>query len=445
MLTRTRPHMRHAVCLLGLVTVLAGCGIPRSVVWSPDGQRIFFRTDDGELAAWHMQSRSKQIIPIDQKTWTQIPGVNPMRDGIAVVDVRSNSVADMIQVIEYDLTGQRRRESVVFQWPAQNGKFIGTVPRPSGVLWSLHQDGRYMLIWYQSGADSKLRFARFDWQDRELTPVDETTPAIDLLYAGMTPIRDDHLGYLAVRPNHEDSRNIFFVTWDGWEHTINSRRELPVFDRPFGNGNQPAPLRAPAIGPNGQLLLEMSDRLPVTAGRWLGGVLRPQLGRGRVTVDSVNRIASYDFERELSINRDQFADGHVFLRVPIGSGKEWYVQCRVEADQFPPKFPIELAQVTHQEQRMADQRPNENEVEMRSNVDRTLPIGYAAFDGRGFCPFVPAPDGRSVAVTHSDETGRIFTTVIDDTGQRVARFQVSGPGWDQDVAARRPPNVALAK
>ena len=78
-------------------------------------------------------------------------------------------------------------------------------------------------------------------------------------------------------------------------------------------------------------------------------------------------------------------------------------------------------------------------------VDRTLPIGYAAFDGRGFCPVVPAPDGRAVAVTHADETGRIYTTVINDLGEQVVRFQISGEGWDQDIATRRPPNVALAK
>ena len=312
------PRRLHTlICAVGLLTLVSGCGIPRSVVWSPDGRRIFFRTDDGQLAAWHLDVKAKQLIPLEKKTWTQLPAVHPTRDALAVVDVKSNSVEDWIQITEYGLAGDRRRESPVFRWPAMNGKFVGTVTRPSGALWSLHKDGRYMLVWFQSGKNSKLHFGRFDWETNDLTPIEETTPAVDMLYAGMTPIRDDHLGYLAVRNNHQQSRDIYFVSWDGWEYKLDSRRELPVFQKAMAAGGNPAPLQVPLIGPNGTPLLDLSDRLPITAGRWLGGVLKPQLGRGEVLVDSVNRTASYDFVRNLSLDRDQYNDGRVFLRVPI--------------------------------------------------------------------------------------------------------------------------------
>jgi len=408
------------VLALLVACLLSGCGMPKTIVWSPDGSEIVFPTDDGGLAAYDIANRQKRSIPIDLKTANQTPAISGNGEYIAIADVRSTADEDQIQLIAYSRAGDRVRQSSVHRWPGRNGELELTQQRQSGVLWS--KSGRHMLVWFQSGLNPTLHFGRYDWESDTLVRIDETPPAIDMLQVGMNPIRDDDFGYLALRRTHDGEQTVFLVSWDGWEHELEMQPELRLFDAPVNTDPDfelPPQFQFQFQNGGFRPRLEMSQRLPLTSGRWLGGVIKASLGRGAVSVDTVNRRAMYQLDRDMLQKQQMFGEQRVFFRVPIGDGP-YAVQCRVSASGQSPEFLLELS----------------NDVEAR-----TMPIGRAAFNGQAFSPVVPAPDGSAVAVIHADETGRIFTTVIDDTGKSVANFQISGAGWNEDITADRPSNV----
>ncbi len=423
MLYRSHTACLRLFCLL-MASILSGCAAPRSVVWSPDSKTLIFSTDEGGLAAIDVYARDKRRIGMEEPCWMRRPGISPKGDQIALVFVESSEEADLIQIITQDMTGHRRHQSEVFVWPASNGTIRKRVVRQASAQWS--GNGKHLLLWFTSGRDERHYFARYDFAERRLTPLRDTFPAVDLFAAGMTPFREDDSGYLAIRTTPDGVQDVFFVTWEGWETHLAGRREPQLFERPYlvegtSRPGSPPPPRPSSAGRNADLF-GMSSRLPVTAGRWRLGKLQLALGRGEVELNTIDRTSQYRHADSVSKSRDALADQRVFLRVPIGTGNKFQARCRANKVGGLTHFFLEVANVEN---------------------DSTLPIGRANFSDGGFCPIVPSPDGKSVAMTYADENGRVFTTVIDDQGQFRCTTQISGAGWEHEIVTDRPANVAF--
>lgn len=409
-------------CLLLIGLLASGCAAPRTVVWTRDSKSLIFGTDDGGLAAIDIDTRSKRRIPVLDPCWCARPGLSPNGDQVALVSVESSTEADFIQILAQDMTGHRRHQSEVYVWPADNGQLRRRVPRRTSAYWS--QDGKSLLLWFTSGTRQRNYFARYDWEQRRLTPLTDTLPAVDLFSAGMTPFREDDSGYLALRTSADGVQDVFFVNWTGWESPLSGRRELLLFERPTLTDTGAKPTGPPTAKPNprGAELPGMHGRLPITAGRWKLGKLNMTLGRGEVELNSVDRTTQYRQVEGTTKAREALADQRVFLRVPIGNGAKFHARVRASKAFGLSYFMVELANVENQQ---------------------TLPLGRMRFADGEFCPIVPSPDGKSVAMTYADENGRVFTTVIDDEGQFRSTTQISGIGWADGIVSDRPANVAM--
>jgi hypothetical protein len=416
------PNVVCCAVMFWIGATLTGCTQPRSVVWSPDSASIIFPTDVGGFAAVDLGTKQKRIIPTIERNWTQLPGIGPGGDQLAIVMVQSSQEADHLQVLTQNMAGQRLQESRVFEWPQDNGPQSRRVPRATSVYWA--QNGRWLLFWFVSGLKDQLRFGKYDFQTGNLTKLEDTLPLVDLFQVGMTPVREDDGGYLATRKNASDQPDLYFVTWEGWEQPLIGRREQRLFERPtYSEVNQnPAQVsRGPQLAPLKEDPRALSQRLPLTASRWRLGQLRFGLGRGESEINTLNLLTNYRLNETLVRSREPLSDQRVFLRVPIGTGK-FVAQVRASTYEQPLKFFVEIS---------------------NTEEKSTLLIGRAVLENEGFCPIVSAPNGKAVALTHSDDAGRIFTTVIDDQGQARLRFQISGPGWKDDITTDRPANVAL--
>ncbi|MBW3541974.1 MAG: hypothetical protein KY476_17025 [Planctomycetes bacterium] len=445
-----------AVALL----LAAGCGTPRSVVWTSDSSALIYVSDDGSIARFDLASGAHWPVVPPTKTLTVIPAVSPDGGEYAVLRIGSRTGFDVLQTVIFDAEGREVAASPPATWPVYNGRINRESPRPAAALWARRDsDGRnFLLFWYTSPLDGTFRFGVFNVETAEFKPIVETVPLVDALNVGLSPIRPDGEGFLAVRGRFDGFTNLYFVDWDGWEHPLNAAPAVRAFEErtrpdldleenpllaqlllpgrlppppfypdlppppflppyPFEPRIPPLPLPIPLPPPPDEPEpLEMSGRLPIANLGWQGPVLDIIVGEGLLRANTRDQQVIYVEDNDLRLQREYLAEEKIFHYTPIGTGP-YAVQLRVDWKGEGQRYVVELA----------DRRGN-----------RSRPLGVVSV-AAPFAPIVPAPDGRKVAATTADHDGRVWTTVIDEQGRSLAVFQVSGPGWAESLSGPQPP------
>ncbi len=494
---RQRTRWLGWSAFLAIPLLLSGCGVPRAVVWSGDSSRLVFTTDGGHVAYYDLTNGTRgRQISLDAPTTTRIPAVHPKTGQILLVDVASGTWADTIRIRRNDVNGNEFVTRQVATWPAYNGVFKGTKPRPSGAIWS--PGGKHALFWFESGRDRGLRFGRLDLDTDRMTEIVGTIPLVDLWHMGLNPIRDDDAGYLAVRraEDRDGWSNLYFVSWDGWERSLRPTQELIDFEARTGKGRNrsAAPdrgfnagqfggagrgtdgARLPESLQPGHLTLPFAPQrpfIPTTKSRRRGTSVRQQrggpdryqqpggaFGLAGLPVPAARRN---EIGPQLPLGTSGWkADGSI--DVLVGQGRI-RIDSRQSVTTFVDDEDLQRMRPDFVRERIIHWVPVGSGkfviqlriVELNNTVQsvielaqpeqqRTKRLGYAAIGHVNFSPVILSPDKNKAAVTYVDRDGKVVTEVIDGDGMTLAKFQLAGPGRsDQFIEANREPTVASLK
>ena len=467
------PRVRRIVTALVMWVGLLcnGCGIPRSVVWLPDSSGLIYVTDEGGLARVDISSdrqnvaRHYQILK-DAGPHGMIPAVNLKQDPseFAIVTVVSRTDVDTVHVRVHDLDGtELPRRSKSWDWETDNGRFKGVKERKTAAIWS--RDGDHILFWYESVQDRSFKFGQFNVNEKipakQFRKLEGTVPLVDLWHFGLSPIRADGSGYLAVRGASQGLSNLYFVDWDGWARPLRATEELRLFeDRTEINNrlpvepileqmlaNQQSRLRQMRLGqphigfpnfsrkpriphlPRNPFTVptetdgnfqpsQIQQRLPVGTPGWRrrDKSMIVFSGAGRIVLDPDRQQASFDTYEQLQESRPHLTDDRVLQWMPIGRG-QFVVQTRLEVTDRQSRPVVEIAKPW-------------------KDGNRSKRLGVVAVGKSYFTPLMPSPDGKHIAATYDDGSGRIMTSIVDEEGKIMATFQISGRNWSKTLTSR---------
>lgn len=398
-----RPLARiRSLTILACALYCAGCGIPKSVAWVGNADGLIYHTGDGGIGHLDLNTGQNRVILEKQLTGTTAPAASPKGDRFALLKVNSLAREDQLELVVYDMDGKLVHRTDKHRWPADNGTFTAPAIRPAAAIWS--PSGRYILFWYSRPTTGEFVYGKYDFQTGMLKPIGPIIPLVDLQLCGLSPIRPDDVGFLAVRNKNAGWNNLYFVRWDGWEYPIITPQVVM---------NELARMNPAAAG--GPFLLQRPiPKAPVIASGWKDGAITLGMGQGDFTIDTVTQTVTY--ENALPAEQDEreaSRDKAVVARLPIGDGS-FAVQCRLVPNRGKETYLLEVVEPA---------------------TGRVQPIGFAGATPEfiAISPAMRSPDQTMVAVTYVMARGKVFTTIVDDQGKVRATIQTAGDGWKQSL------------
>lgn len=402
--------MFRTTILLVISGLLAGCSIPRGIVWLSDCSGFVYMSRDGSLVKYDVNEQTKTVLLSEVSRSTRVPAVSPDGRHFAVVNAFSVPIEgvphseDSIQVVVYDGDGRSTGKSQVLIWESDDEELEGKTVRNSAAIWSPRGDR--ILVCAMGG--SKSRYAWYDVKTQKLHKIENARPVVyyDWVYR-LSPIRPDGKGFLAMPDGKRTDgfSDLMFVEWNGRQHELKETASVKEFEAALEKARSEA--RKPGI----EVKQREGEKLfPLPDGFWKGGTATI-VCEGHFHIDTDNQTLSYEADEDLARRRRQLAEEDVYEEVKLAGGR----------------FVVRL--------RGTDGTPNQSSggdrFELRDTTTgkTTFLTGFVEL---GFeRPMTVSPDKQYVVLKYSPkrrnrekEEEQEYVMVIDSDGRVVTKFQL---------------------